>query len=308
MLTKKSLKEVPLSPLKPLNSTKTSVLGRDFVFDNEDKSLIENYQKTKCNKSITKILDICSKYIDDQKDNYRGYQNQRISLEDIKNEIIIGFIEAINNFDLNSSHTLISYSYLYIKGSILNYVLNNKYNCRIPKTKSNKFLIFKINELKKFYNIENNFLNDLHIKDIEKSLKTSKETIISLLNQLSKNHLSFDHKFESDDSSIDEYSNAEFELLRQDNKKNSENKIISGDLNNHRINILKKGLNFLGKTNIRQKNIIIDIYFKNASIDTLSKKYKVSKPRISLIKKQATENLKKFFKKNDFELLNFLEG
>ena len=301
-------KEAPLSPLKPLSDNRLTQPGYNNYYDEKFKrSLICKYQNKKCNKSLKEILKIYSRFLNDQLIKYSGYKSSRIDLEDIQNEIVIGFIDAINNFDLKSPHPLISFSLLYIKGKVLSYVLDNKYICRIPKTTINQTLIFKLNILKQDLKINNDFIDDNHINLISKKYKTSKNTIVKTLNQLNKNEISFSEKVKNNFGEESEITEGEIEYFNQNNEVKEEKNVISSNLIINRENLIKDAFIFLEKINQRQKNILEEIYFKNSCLNTLSKKYKISKPRISLIKKQGIKNLKKYFKKNNIELLNFLE-
>ena len=173
------------------------------------------------------------------------------------------------------------------------YVLKNKFLCRISDSAANKKIIFKSNEL------SDDLSNELNLTKIKNKIKLSEKSIKKTISQLVNVNYSFD-EFNEDDQCIGEI---------EYNKSSQANIFNSASINNliklDRKKLIKSSLNYLYKKNPRQKEILIEIVFKNKSLEELSKTYSLSKPRISSIYKQAIRNLNNFFKDNKIDLLNY---
>ena len=309
MFNYKNSIEAPLSPLKPLKQSKISfdegiyehylqeIKKFPILSASEEFILAKKFKEEGDTKAAHKLVNSHLRFVVKIAMGYRGYE---LPVTDLISEGSIGIIQAIKNFEPDQGYRISTLAKFYIKGQILDYVIRNKFPLRIPATLENKKLIFQRNKIKKFLNIKDNITHEDDMLEVGKCANSSSNNTKNILNLIQQHHNSLNDDSLDDDSNTD----AENEVFLHNKSENIENKLIDNNLQNYRKKIINNAFKELSKINPRQKDIIISRQFKKISLDSLAQKYKLTNVRISQIEKQARNNLKKIFLKNNIKPIN----
>ena len=91
-----------------------------------------------------------------------GYSCKSFDLEDLMQEANIGFMRAIELYDLDSGNTILTYAYCWVKQHIRRFIDNNRTTVRIP--------VNQLDIIKKYNRIR---LSDEEIMEISKELNVN---------------------------------------------------------------------------------------------------------------------------------------
>lgn len=235
------------------------------------KNVQQNNDLNSKNLLLTFNLGIIQKTI-----NYFDYLN--INKNDLKQEAIIAFFESVNEFDLSKNNRLITYSFVYIKNKLFNYISKNYKDKKINKT----------NKAIKDYIIK--FSNEYF--EINKKLPTVEVIYNSFYKKFDEKKFNNFFDIYSSSYSSNFYTNkAYINEFYQDLITEDEYKDIFDEYFSH--NSLEYFLNKLSK---REKNILIlknglDGHYKR-KLSEIAAIYVVSVERIRQINSKALYNLK----------------
>ena len=211
--------------------------------------------------------------------------NPNIELEDLIQEGNIGFIKAIDNFDISKNTKLSTYATYWINQCVIKYIQDNAFTIRVPSHLYNR--IIKINKIKKEYSNqgeENPTIDEIALKT-NYSVQQIKEAIIfsSLLSKISLSQ-----------SIKNQYENGEeikLEDLIIDNTYNPKNIYDERQI---KAMILKSLSEILTETefDIICRRYGIGKYKSPQKLSIVAEKYKLSKERIRQIQNQAESKIK----------------
>ena len=194
----------------------------------------------------------------------RGYE-----IEDLYQIAVIGFIKAIQKFDVSFDVRLSTYAVPYILGEIRRYIQTDG---PIKVSRSIKELLYKISEVQKEY-IKRG--KEANIEEIAKEVGVSKDEVIIALE--SKTPVNSIYESESNDedgvSLIDKISNGIDEETMITNK----------------ITVLE----LIKNLNDREKQIIILRYFRGKTQMEVAKIMGVNQVQISRIERKVLEMMRK---------------
>ena len=194
----------------------------------------------------------------------RGYE-----IEDLYQIAVIGFIKAIQKFDVSFDVRLSTYAVPYILGEIRRYIQTDG---PIKVSRSIKELLYKISEVQKEY-IKRG--KEANIEEIAKEVGVSKDEVIIALESKTPVNSIYESESNDDDgvSLIDKISNGIDEETMITNK----------------ITVLE----LIKNLNDREKQIIILRYFRGKTQMEVAKIMGVNQVQISRIERKVLEMMRK---------------
>ena len=174
----------------------------------------------------------------------------------------------------------------WIKASIQEYVLRSWSLVKMGTTTAQKKLFFNLKKLKNQLSANNEGdLKPQHVDEISKRLNVKKEEVISMNRRLHGKEKSLNDPVKDD-------SGTEWQDWIVDDKLDQELKLSQDQELDERKNLMKSSMDIL---NTREKEILTARKLSEnvATLEMLSKKYKVSRERIRQIETKAFEKLQK---------------
>lgn len=219
-----------------------------------------------------------------------GFRGYGLPVMDMVAEGNIGLMQAVKKFDPKKGFRLSTYAMWWIRASIQEYVLKSWSLVKIGTTAAQKKLFFNLKRLK----------TKLDLID-DKTIPPQKaELIAAELNVDASEVMAMDQRLTQADSSlnepllINEQKTEYIELLEDDQ---DDQEALYGDVEegNYRHRMLMGALSTLNK---RERDIITSrrLEEKPLTLDTLSKRHKVSCERIRQIEARAMQKLEQAIK------------
>ncbi len=205
---------------------------------------------------------------------YKGYG---LPLLDLIQEGNIGLMKAVKKFDPDKNVRLLSFAIYWIRAEIHEFVLKNWRIVKVATTKAQRKLFFKLRSKKK--NIS--WLTESEKENIAQELNVKSETVTLMESRLSGADVSYDPSDE-DELSPSTYLTDNADPLTKLQYEN-DSSIKLGNLQSA-----------MSRLDERSKDIIEQRYLleDKATLDELSKKYKISKERVRQIENQSLDLLK----------------
>ena len=214
-----------------------------------------------------------------------GYRGYGLPVSEMISEGNVGLMQAVKKFDPERGFRLATYAMWWIKANIQEYILRSWSLVKIGTTTAQKKLFFNLRKLKN--QIAPRSEGDLrkeHVDEIADRLNVSKDEVISMNRRLAGQEKSL-NAFVSEDG--DEWQDwiadksMDQELIVSQNQELSERK-----------DLLYQSMDIL---NDREREIINarKLSDEPATLDELSKKYKISRERIRQIEANAFKKLQK---------------
>lgn len=299
-----------LSPQEPKNKAKKPFFAVPNYILNRDESLIYNFQKTKSEKILNEILLKYKKFIWKKAHKYKGYLNysRNFELNDLVSESTIAFINSLSKFQLGKGFRLSSFATSYIDGHLKDFILDNIFTTKISKTAEFKKLFFKINEIKKFLNIDGDIVHQDDVKKVSFIINGSLKMTKIILNFIQNFDLIYDEQTEDHGDEVSACSKSVTEIFKinNDTLNSSQTSLISSNLCRFQKEQIKIALIKLKKIDSRQRDIINSRFLDSKiKLDDLAKLYKITPQRVSSIEKQALINLRKIFLENNLQPVEF---
>ena len=215
-----------------------------------------------------------------------GYKGYGLPVSELVSEGNIGLMQAVKKFDPEKGFRLATYAMWWIKASIQEYILRSWSLVKIGTTSAQKKLFFNLKKLKN--QISPNSSGDLkmeHVEEISKRLNVKKEEVISMDRRLAGKEKSLNDFVKDDEGS-------EWQDLVIDDRIDQELKLSQDQEFSKRKKLMDSSMSIL---NPREKEILKArrLSENSATLDVLSKKYKVSRERIRQIETKAFEKLQK---------------
>ena len=214
---------------------------------------------------------------------YRGYG---LPVSEMVSEGNIGLMQAVKKFEPEKGFKLATYAIWWIKASIQEYILRSWSLVKMGTTSAQKKLFFNLKKIKNQLAINNS--NDLkreHVEEISKRLNVKKEEVVSMNRRLSG-------KEKSLNDPIKDGNGSEMQDWIVDNNTNQEISLSNNQELVERKNLMNISMSVL---NTREKEILKARRLSEnvATLDDLSKKFKVSRERVRQIETKAFEKLQK---------------
>jgi len=229
----------------------------------QELELVRQYHKTKDKKLLKRIVEANLRFVVKVA---HKYANEHVDIKDLISEGNIGLLIAVEKFNPNRDVKFLSYAVWWIRQTIIKYLYDSGRLVRFPINRISK--INKINKLceeslQKFQNID--------IEYISKKLKISQK---QLTDAIFYDAVSIDKTHDEDDSSFTLH-----EVLGKEDE--TENDIDSEQT----INYLCKGLS-------KREQKILKLYFiDHLSLETLGKRFKLTKERVRQIKEKSLKKM-----------------
>jgi len=215
-----------------------------------------------------------------------GYRGYGLPVSEMVSEGNIGLMQAVKKFEPEKGFRLATYAMWWIKASIQEYVLRSWSLVKMGTTTAQKKLFFNLKKLKNQLSANNEGdLKPQHVDEISKRLNVKKEEVISMNRRLHGKEKSLNAPVKDD-------SGTEWQDWIVDNKLDQELKLSQDQELDERKNLMKSSMDIL---NTREKEILTarKLSENAATLEVLSKKYKVSRERIRQIETKAFEKLQK---------------
>ena len=215
-----------------------------------------------------------------------GYRGYGLPVSEMVSEGNIGLMQAVKKFEPEKGFRLATYAMWWIKASIQEYILRSWSLVKMGTTSAQKKLFFNLKKIKNQLSISNKGdLKTEHIEEISKRLNVKKEEVVSMNRRLLGKEKSLNAPIKDEDG-------AEWQDWLVDEKIDQELKLSHQQEFDQRKNLMHDSMNIL---NQREREILTARRLSDdvATLEDLSKKYKISRERVRQIETKAFEKLQK---------------
>ena len=215
-----------------------------------------------------------------------GYRGYGLPVSELVSEGNIGLMQAVKKFEPEKGFKLATYAMWWIKASIQEYVLRSWSLVKIGTTAAQKKLFFNLKKLKNKLSPESTGdLHPKHVDEISKRLNVKQEEVISMDRRMSGKEKSLNDPIKNE-------SGTEWQDWIVDDNLDQELKISQSQELAERKKLMSSSMKVL---NLREKEILVARKLSEnvATLEDLSKKYKVSRERVRQIETKAFEKLQK---------------
>ncbi len=248
----------------------------------EEYMLAKNWKTTGNIKSAEKLVTSHLRLVAKIAMGYKGYG---LPVNEMISEGNIGLMQAVKKFEPEKGFRLATYAMWWIKASIQEYILRSWSLVKIGTTAAQKKLFFNLKKLKNQIAPQSDGdLRNEHIDEIAHKLNVKKEEVISMNRRLSGKEFSLNAQVGEDGD--------EWQDWLVDKELDHDLKFAHQEEMEQRKDLLKNSINVL---NDREKEILYSRRLTDdpATLEDLSKKYKISRERIRQIENKAFEKLQK---------------
>ena len=215
-----------------------------------------------------------------------GYKGYGLPVNEMISEGNIGLMQAVKKFEPEKGFRLATYAMWWIKASIQEYILRSWSLVKMGTTTAQKKLFFNLKKIKN--QLASNNYGDLkkeHVQEISKRLNVKEEEVVSMNRRLIGKEKSLNDPIKDEDGS-------EWQDWIVDEKIDNELKISHDQEFTKRKELMEESMSIL---NQREKEILTARKLSEdaATLEDLSKKYKVSRERVRQIETKAFEKLQK---------------
>ena len=214
-----------------------------------------------------------------------GYKGYGLPVNEMISEGNVGLMQAVKKFEPEKGFRLATYAMWWIKASIQEYILRSWSLVKIGTTTAQKKLFFNLKKLKN--QIAPQSEGDLRheqVEEIANKLDVSKDEVVSMNRRLSGKEFSLNTQVGEDGD--------EWQDWLVDKELDHDLKFAHHEEMEQRKDLLKDSIKIL---NDREKEILYSRRLNDdpATLEELSKKYKISRERIRQIENKAFEKLQK---------------
>ena len=249
----------------------------------EEYMLAKRWKKRGDLKSAQKLITSHLRLVAKIAMGYRGYG---LPVNEMISEGNIGLMQAVKKFEPEKGFKLATYAIWWIKASIQEYILRSWSLVKMGTTSAQKKLFFNLKKIKN--QLAPNNMGDLkieHVEEISKRLNVKKDEVISMNRRLLG-------KEKSLNDPIKDGNGGEWQDWIVDDKIDQELQFSHQQEFTLRKKLMDDSMNIL---NAREKKILTARRLSDevATLEDLSKKYKISRERIRQIETKAFEKLQK---------------
>ena len=266
-----------------LSSYLTQIKKFPILSSEEEYMLAKSWQTRGDLKAAQKLITSHLRLVAKIAMGYRGYG---LPVSEMVSEGNIGLMQAVKKYDPEKGFRLATYAMWWIKASIQEYILRSWSLVKMGTTSAQKKLFFNLKKIKN--QISPNSMGDLsnkHVKEISKRLNVKEEEVVSMNRRLSG-------KEKSLNDPIREEEGGEWQDWIVDEKIDQELQLSQQQELEQRKKLMSDSIEIL---NEREKSILTArrLSEETATLEDLSKKYKISRERITQIETKAFEKLQK---------------
>tara|TARA_B100000686_G_scaffold138887_1_gene146336 strand:+ start:2844 stop:3743 length:900 start_codon:yes stop_codon:yes gene_type:complete len=215
-----------------------------------------------------------------------GYRGYGLPVSEMVSEGNIGLMQAVKKFEPEKGFRLATYAMWWIKASIQEYILRSWSLVKMGTTTAQKKLFFNLKKIKNQLSQNDSAeLRTEHVEEISKRLNVKKEEVVSMNRRLLGKEKSLNDPIKDEDG-------AEWQDWIADDKIDQELKLSQQQEFDQRKKLMNESMSIL---NPREKEILTARRLSEdiATLEDLSKKYKLSRERIRQIETKAFEKLQK---------------
>ena len=215
-----------------------------------------------------------------------GYRGYGLPVGELISEGNIGLMQAVKKFDPETGFRLATYAMWWVKAAIQEYVLRSWSLVKMGTTTAQKKLFFNLKKVKNQISAdETGDLKPEHVREISKRLNVKKEEVISMNRRLIGKEKSLNEPMKNENS-------GEWQDWIVNNDLDQELKISQAQELDQKKKLMNESMSIL---NDREKEILVARKLSEnvSTLESLSKKYKISRERIRQIETKAFEKLQK---------------
>ena len=219
------------------------------------------------------------------------YKRYALPLNELISEGNIGMLQAIQRFNPDRGFRFTTYAIWWIKAAIQEYILHNWSLVKIGTTAAQKKLFFNLRRVKsQIKAFSDTDLTPEQLETISEKLGVTTSEIQSMNQRLSAQ----DHSLNTPMGNDSDYN--EWQNMLVDDAINQEESYAEREELSQRHNILQKAMEGLKP---REREILTERRLKDkpATLEELSKVYKISRERIRQIETRAFEKLQEIIQK-----------
>ncbi len=215
-----------------------------------------------------------------------GYRGYGLPLSDLISEGNVGLMQAVKRFDPERGFRLATYAMWWIRASIQEYILHSWSLVKIGTTAAQKKLFFNLRKIKgRLQAFEEGDLAPENVKKIATELSVPEKDVVSMNRRMSApdNSLNAPVRMDGD---------GEWQDWLEDEGDSQEILIAEADELTKRRAMLRDAMSVL---NDRERHILTErrLSEETATLEDLSKVYKISRERVRQIEVRAFEKLQK---------------
>ena len=215
-----------------------------------------------------------------------GYRGYGLPVSELVSEGNIGLMQAVKKFDPEKGFRLATYAMWWIKASMQEYILRSWSLVKMGTTTAQKKLFFNLKKLKNQLSASSSGdLKPEHVKEISERLNVKKDEVVSMNRRMFGKEKSLNAPIKDEDGT-------EWQDWIVDESMDQELKLTKEQELSQRKKLMEDSISIL---NPREKEILIARKLSEnvATLEELSKKYKVSRERVRQIETSAFEKLQK---------------
>ena len=273
------------SPDSNLTRYLQSIRHFPILEQDEEYRLALEYQQTHDQNIAYKLITSHLRLVVKVVSKYRGYG---LPIAEMIAEGNIGLLYAIEKFEPQKGFRFSTYALWWIKASVQKYILNSWSLVKLGTTAAQKKLFFNLRKIKNRLNLtDDRDMSENVLAHIAKSLDVSVQDVAEM-----------NMRLQSHDGSLNTLlgdcadAGSEWIDFISDNKPNQEEAIASYETFKYRKRLFNEALNVL---NSREKDILFKrrLAEKAATLDDLSKTYRISKERVRQIELNSIKKISK---------------
>ncbi len=215
-----------------------------------------------------------------------GYRGYGLPQAEVISEANVGLMQAVKRFDPEKGFRLATYAMWWIRASIQEYILRSWSLVKLGTTSAQKKLFFNLRKAKaRIGALEDGDLRPEHVDRIAHDLNVTKEEVISMNRRLSGGDASLNATISADGEGT-----AEWQDWLEDETADQAGDYAEHDELEIRRELMAEAMAVL---NEREQHILTQRRLMDApaTLDELSRQYKVSRERIRQIEVRAFEKL-----------------
>ena len=213
------------------------------------------------------------------------FKNYGLPVSDLIASGNMGLMQALQKFDPERGFRFSTYAMFWIKAEIYETILNNWSIVKLGSSANQKRVFFNLTRAKRALGIMDNNLSDEQTKQIAEYLSVPESDVERMATRMSARDVSLNAPLNTDSDSKDILSNL------ADGKVNIEEGMEQLEFKRRGYELLRKHLSALPE---RDREILKARRLSDpaATLETLSKKYNISRERVRQIEERAYNKLK----------------
>jgi RNA polymerase sigma-32 factor len=261
---------------------KQKIKNIPILSKDEEYNLAKKFKEKNDIHAAKKLIESNINYVIKIAKNYSGYG---LNIKDLIQEGILGLMKAVNKFNPDKKHRLISFAIYWIKSEIHEYIIKNLRIVKVASTKKQKKLFFNLKSIKKI-----GWLNNAEKTPILNLLNAKNKELEYMEKRLNSKDLKTEY---DDDIELNNNEKNYLEKINYDISKDTDPLIIIEKNNLKAVN--KNKLNkALYKLDKRSFEIIKNRWLKENThtLKSLAELYNISSERVRQIENNAIKKLK----------------